>query len=118
LLRWSPVLTSTIAKVYLSEEEAAPVEPKNLLISPRMWPRFHKDVKVFMEACLSHAKKKIPTEMIVTNDHKFFSIFLQSSCGGRALRSDGCTPDPGRSEGEAVRGTCSWDVSSPDHYVY
>ena len=63
-------LTSAIAKVTLSyEEEAALVEPSNLFGSPKMWLWFHRDVKIFMEACLSHAKKRIPAEMIVTNDH-------------------------------------------------
>ena len=81
-------LASAIANVALTdEEEAALVKPSNLFGSPKMWPRFHRDVKIFMEACLSHAKKRIPAQMIVTNDHKFFSMFLNSPLAEDVLHS-------------------------------
>lgn len=107
-------LASAIAKVALTdEEEAALVEPSNLFVSPKMWPRFHRDVKIFMEACLSHAKKRIPAQMIVTNDHKFSSMFLNSPLAEDVLHSGyGCAANPRRSPCQASRGTCGWDVSS------
>ena len=78
-----------------------------------MWPRFHRDVKIFMEACLSHAKKRIPAQMIVTNDHKFSSMFLNSPLAEDVLHSGyGCAANPRRSPCQASRGTCGWDVSS------
>ena len=46
-----------------------------------------RDIKIFLEACLSHAKKRIRVEMIVTNDREFFSMFLNSPLTKDVLHS-------------------------------
>ena len=51
-------LHASIASTNLDEEEeVALVYPVNMFGSPNQWNRFHNDVKIYMEACLAHAKQ-------------------------------------------------------------
>ena len=81
-------LHTAIAVTQLNEEqEAALVDPVDLFGSPHNWSKYHNDLKIFMECCLAHAKNGLPAQILVTNDHKFFSMFLRSSLAEDTLHS-------------------------------
>ena len=69
------------------EEEAELVQPVNLFNAPSKWHRYHDDIKIYMEACLAHANSGLPAQMLITNDHKFFTMFLRSQLAEDVLHS-------------------------------
>ena len=81
-------LHTAIAVTHLDEEqEVALVNPVDLFGSPHNWSKYHNDLKIFMECCLAHTKNGLPTQILVTNDHKFFSMFLRRSLAEDTLHS-------------------------------
>lgn len=69
------------------DEEGALVELVNLFGSPNQWNRFHNDVKIYMEACLAHARSGLPAQIQIMNDHKFFTMFLKSRVADDTIHS-------------------------------
>ena len=41
------------------EQEAALVDPVDLFRLPHNWSKYHNDLKIFIECCLAHAKKRV-----------------------------------------------------------
>ena len=82
-----PCLRAAIAQRDLSEEEASLVAPVNLFESPSQWRRYRNDVKIYIEACLAHAVTGIPAQFLITNDHRFFKMFLRSTVVEDTLHS-------------------------------
>ena len=83
-----PCLRAAIARRDLSdEEEDSLVSPVNLFESPSQWGRYHNDVKIYIEACLAHALTEIPAQFLITNDHRFFKMFLRSTVAEDTLHS-------------------------------
>ena len=73
-----PMLHAAIAarqSALTEEEEAELVQPVNLFDSPNLWQRYQNDIKIYTEACLAHAKSVLLAQMLITNDHKFFTDF-------------------------------------------
>ena len=48
---------------------------------------YHNEIKLYMEACLAHAESGLPAQMLVTNDHTFFNMFLKSKIVDNVLYS-------------------------------
>ena len=75
-------LKSKIEKVALTKELMADrlAHPGlALLSSPHHWKPHFSDVKIYLESCVAlQLDSEIPDAFLVTDDHKFFSFFLQS----------------------------------------
>ena len=83
-----PRLRTAIEQKNLTEEEEADLlQPVNLFESPSQWARYHNDVKIYVEACQAYAVTRIPAQFLITNDHRFFKIFLKSALAEDTLYS-------------------------------
>ena len=83
-----PCLRAAISQRDLTEDEEADLlEPVDLFESPSQWPRYHNDIKIFVEACLAHATTGIPAQFLITNDHRFFKKFMKSAVAEDTLHS-------------------------------
>ena len=62
------------------------MQPLNLFKSPSLWARYHND-QIHVEACLAHAVTGIQAQFLITNDHRFFKMFLNRAVTEDTLHS-------------------------------
>ena len=87
VVRMLPEVKAQAARAPLSAQEESDLVPAMTLFNTPSIIQKHKvDIHIYMEACLAYSKLKTG-KFLVTDDHRFFKIFLQSSIAEESLHS-------------------------------
>ena len=79
VVRMLPEIKAQAARVPLSAQEESDLVPAMTLFNtPSIIQKHKADIDIYMEACLAYSKLKIG-KFLVTDNHHFFSNFLQSA---------------------------------------
>ena len=79
LLRMLSEIKAQAARSTLSEQDESDLVPAvTLFNTPTILNKHKADFYIYMEACLAYAKLQVG-RFLVTDDHRFFNLFLQST---------------------------------------
>lgn len=89
LLRMLPEIKAQAARsgsTLSAQEESDLVPAVTLFNTPSILNKHKADFHIYMEACLAYSKLQVG-RFLVTDDHRFFKLFLQSSIAEESLHS-------------------------------
>ena len=83
----SPEIKAQVAQSTLTQEEENDLVPAYTLFNtPSVLNKHKADFPIYIEACLAYSKLNIG-RFLVTDDHRFIKILLQSSIAEKSLHS-------------------------------